>query len=190
MLPQFWESFGHKLAIMHRNTHTAFGGVPSNYLGTLAQPNPDTPTWQDFFAAWRLLPTARLALNKGLLNASEFAQVERACIRIAEICPNEPPSLVHGDLWKGNYLIGPEGQPCLIDPALHYGHREAELAMTLLFGGFDSQFYAAYQNEWPLVKGFQSRFQFYNLYPLLVHLVLFGSGYHFAVRSILDEFGS
>src|SRR5690606_14530146 len=102
--------------------------------------------------------------------------------------PQEKPALLHGDLWSGNLMINERGEPTLIDPAVYYGHREAELAFTQLFGGFEPEFYQAYHEAFPIAKGFDSRVDLYNLYPLLVHVNLFGGGYLQQVKNILDRF--
>ena len=100
----------------------------------------------------------------------------------------ESSSLLHGDLWSGNYHTGPNGEPCLIDPAVYYGHREMDLAMTRLFGGFSADFYTAYRRSWPLADDWQTRTDVANLYPLLVHVNLFGGGYVNQVQSIVNRF--
>jgi fructosamine-3-kinase len=107
---------------------------------------------------------------------------------LQDIFPTEKPSLLHGDLWNGNVLVAEDGMGCLIDPAVYYGHREMYLSMTNLFGGFDRQFYDSYNDQFPLEKNFESRIDIYNLYPLLVHVNLFGGGYVGQVQSILSKF--
>ena len=102
--------------------------------------------------------------------------------------PEEPPSLLHGDLWSGNFMVGSRGNAVVFDPAVFYGHREAEIAFTRLFGGFSGAFYAAYLNAWPLQPSWEERVDLFNLYPLTVHLNLFGSGYLPEIQSILRRF--
>ena len=108
--------------------------------------------------------------------------------QLPELLANEPSSLLHGDLWSGNLMTDDKGQPALIDPAVYYGNREVEIAFTRLFGGFDNKFYTTYNAVWPLSSGFEVRKDIYNLYPLLVHVNLFGGGYLSQVESILNRY--
>lgn len=188
MRPDYWARLGRQLAKLHQVEGQAFGGVANNFIATLPQPNLNTPDWATFFAEQRILPMAKRAYDAGALGPVEGAQIQALLAKTPSLCPEEPPVLLHGDLWKGNVLVGPEGYACLIDPALYFGHREADLAMTLLFGGYEAEFYQAYQDKHPLQPGFERRFQVYNLYPLLVHLVLFGDGYLPAVQSVLRQY--
>jgi fructosamine-3-kinase len=107
---------------------------------------------------------------------------------LKDLLPTEKPSLLHGDLWSGNVMINDRGEPCLIDPAVYFGNREVDLAMTRLFGGFDNSFLESYQQSFPLLPGYAERFDIYNLYPLLVHVNLFGGGYLSQVLAILKRF--
>jgi fructosamine-3-kinase len=107
---------------------------------------------------------------------------------MAELFPVEPPSLLHGDLWSGNFMTDVSGHPCMYDPAVYYGHREMDLAMTKLFGGFPEQFYAVYNECFPLEKGWQERMDLCNLYPLMVHVNLFGGNYRKQVEIIVKRF--
>ena len=108
--------------------------------------------------------------------------------KLQTILPDERPSLLHGDLWAGNIMTTSDGQPCLIDPAVYFGHREVDLAMTQLFGGFDAAFFESYGEVYPLLPGYEERLDLYNLYPLLVHVNLFGGGYGRQVISVLNKF--
>ena len=110
--------------------------------------------------------------------------------RLPELLVVEQPSLLHGDLWSGNLITNNDGLPALIDPAVYFGNREVDLAMTKLFGGFSNLFYDSYQECFPMEKGFQDRWDIYNLYPLLVHVNLFGGGYLNSVKAVLQKFGS
>jgi len=179
----FFANFGRGLAQLHRHTHTHFGFDGDNFIGATPQPNPRCAAGPGVWAAWywehRLLyqlrqaERARLA-SRGLSRA--MAQLEALVPRLLE-GTDEPPSLLHGDLWGGNFLVDTHGEPVLIDPAVYYGHREAELGMTLLFGGFAPEFYDAYHQAWPLSPGWRRRMPVYQLYHVLNHLNLFGSGY-------------
>ena len=108
--------------------------------------------------------------------------------RLPDIFPAEKPALLHGDLWSGNYITGKNGEAWLIDPAVYYGNREADIAMTRLFGGFNATFYSAYNDEYPLESGWEERLDYFNLYPLLVHINLFGSSYLNQIQNILSKF--
>ena len=113
---------------------------------------------------------------------------ERLFHQLDTLFPTEPPALLHGDLWSGNFLCDEKSRPVLIDPAVYYGHREMDLAMTKLFGGFDAELYKAYHAEWPLEQGWEERLELYNLYPLLVHVNLFGGAYVQQVETILKRY--
>jgi len=184
----YWETLGRQLAQLHSHTNPHFGFDHDNYLGSTTQPNRWTEGGYAFFAEQRLSFQARLARDGGRLTRSQTAQVERLAARLPDLVPQQPASLIHGDLWAGNAISDERGQPALIDPAAHYGWPEAELGMTALFGGFDPGFYSAYEEEHPLVKGWRKRLAIYNLYHLLNHLNLFGEGYHAQVIQVLREF--
>lgn len=186
--PYFWEDFGQSLAALHAHSAEKFGLDHDNYIGSLAQSNKSHDSWVSFFTGERLIVQTRLARDAGLLDRSQLQAFDRLYIRLDDILPEEPPALLHGDLWSGNYLSGAHGKACLIDPAVYYGHREMDIAMTRLFGGFHFNFYAAYTKSWPLEAGWQARVEICNLYPLLVHLNLFGSGYLGSIQSVLRKF--
>lgn len=186
--PAYWETFGRQLACLHNHTSERFGFDQDNYLGSTPQPNPWTKDGYTFFANSRLLFQARLAERRGLLSQRELAQCESLAARLPQLLPAQPPSLIHGDLWSGNAVCTAQGEPALIDPAAHYGWAEAELGMTSLFGGFPHAFYQAYLEARPLVAGWRERLPIYNLYHLLNHLNLFGSGYLGEVLQILKRF--
>jgi len=194
----FFTDFGRRYARLHREAvHEApapFGFPHDNYLGSTPQPNGWTAGWVDFFRERRLghqLRLARESTRTGGLSDPELDRLgDRLLDRLGEWLdlPEEPACLLHGDLWSGNYLSDEAGDPVLIDPAAYYGHREADLAMTELFGGFDSTFYAAYEAEWPLPPGSPERRELYKLYHLLNHLNLFGRGYRARCVEILRRF--
>lgn len=184
----YWEALGQSLALVHSHTQPKFGLAFDNYIGSLPQANTPTANGLDFFFEQRLLPQAGMAFYKGLLTKDVYDALLRLRERLPDLLPNERPALLHGDLWSGNVMITEDGQPALIDPSVYYGFREAELAFTKLFGGFDQRFYDAYDEAFPLEDGFEERIAIYNLYPLLVHTNLFGSGYVSGVERILKQF--
>jgi len=184
----FWDLFAKNLAALHKNTSKKFGLNHDNYIGSLKQFNDWENTWSDFFRDQRLEVQLKMARDSALLDRSIVSAFERFYKRIDEIFPNEQPSLVHGDLWSGNFMVGENGEPIIIDPAVYYGHREMDLAMSQLFGGFSSEFYTSYNKYFPLEKGWQKRIDYCNLYPLLVHINLFGGAYANSVKSIISIF--
>jgi fructosamine-3-kinase len=187
-IKNFWEDFGAKLASLHKNSSDAFGLDHDNYIGSLPQSNKKHSGWADFFIHERLEKQIVLAKNSGAIGNSEVQQFHNLEKHIYEIIPEEKPALLHGDLWNGNYMIANDGTACLIDPAVYYGHREMDLAMTKLFGGFAVEFYQAYNERYPIQKGFELRADIHNLYPLLVHVNLFGGGYVQQVKAVLSKF--
>ncbi|GAB3687915.1 fructosamine kinase family protein [Spirosoma flavus] len=184
----YWEKLGQSLAALHSHTQPQFGLFFNNYIGSLTQLNTLTSNGYDFFFEHRLLPQAGLAFYKDLLPKTAYDALFRLQALLPELLPAERPALIHGDLWSGNVMINEAGAPVLIDPAIYYGFREAELAFTRLFGGFDERFYEAYDEALPLQSGFRERIAIYNLYPLLVHVNLFGSGYVSGVERVLKQF--
>ncbi len=186
--PAYWQAFGRQLAQLHATVGPHFGFEHDNYLGSTPQPNPPTEDGCVFFAQHRLHYQARMARDAGLISAEVTSRVVSLAGRLPELVPEQPPSLIHGDLWSGNAMTGPEGEPALIDPAVHYGWAEAELGMTALFGGFPETFYQAYEDQRPLVPGWRDRLSLYNLYHLLNHLNLFGRSYLGRVQSVLRRY--
>lgn len=189
-IPAFWSDFGTRLAALHSHTAPRFGFDHDNFIGSTPQPNPWTDGGYDFFAHHRILFQVKLARQNGLLGEAEARQAERLAQRLPELLPDQPASLLHGDLWSGNAIADNHGDSALIDPAAHYGWAEAELAMTALFGGFPPEFYEAYTAARPVEPSYRQRFPLYNLYHLLNHLNLFGSGYSAEVQSILRRYGN
>lgn len=196
----FFVDFGRRFALLHQQRGKVCGFAHDNFIGSTPQRNaPIEGNWDEaqdgegldwprFFIERRLRLQVELAENNG--HGNELTELlERSEARIADLLSAdiEQPSLLHGDLWGGNYLADERGRACLIDPAVYYGHREADLAMTRLFGGFNHEFYAAYDEAWPLVHGWQDRLPVYQLYHLLNHLNLFGSAYYDRSKSILDR---
>lgn len=185
----FWFEFSRQLSNLHRHTSERFGLDHDNYIGSLSQRNTPAASWSAFYAEHRILYMLRLAFDQRKCDSADTRLAERVCARLDSLFPQEPPALLHGDLWSGNYLVTREGQPCIFDPAVYYGHREMDLGMSLLFGGFDRSFYDHYNEHWPMEKGWRDRVPLAQLYPLLVHLVLFGGHYHQSVREVLKKYG-
>ncbi|AFD07110.1 fructosamine kinase family protein [Solitalea canadensis] len=184
----FWEDFAKQLAIIHSNTTTLHGLAYTNFIGSLPQYNHHYTNWVDFFVANRLQVLVEAAFNKGYLTNSHLKKFYGFYSKLYTLIPEEKPSLLHGDLWNGNMMCGSDGKARIFDPAIYYGNREMDLAMSALFGGFNSKFYKAYDEYYPLEKGYESRFPIHNLYPLLVHLNLFGMSYLTDIEAILKEY--
>ncbi|RAJ88123.1 fructosamine-3-kinase [Chitinophaga dinghuensis] len=184
----FWEDFAAGLARQHMQTQDTFGFPTPNYIGTIKQYNTPYSNWSVFYAFNRLMPLTKLGYDEGIIESSVVKQMERLCRHLPKLFPQEKPALLHGDLWSGNFLIGPDGKACIYDPAVYYGHREMDLGMARLFGGFDTRFYYAYQSIYPLAPGWQQRIGVCQLYPLLVHTLLFGGNYYSSVREILAAY--
>jgi fructosamine-3-kinase len=178
-----------QLAAMHDVTAPAFGFEHDNYIGSTPQVNTWTTDGHLVYAERRLLPQVRLARDRGLLRIAQVVAVEQICDRLKDLVPEQPASLVHGDLWAGNLMAGPHGEPVLIDPATHFGWAEAELGMMCLFGGFSELVFEGYAEQRALAPGWRERLDLYNLYHLLNHLNLFGAGYLARVQNILAHFG-
>ena len=174
---KFWQIFGEKLAKLHHVTNNDFGLPEDNYMGALPQQNTLSNKWIDFFIHQRLEPQIKIASDKHLLTPDHIDQFRKSYKFLPSIFPEERPSLLHGDLWTGNYLCDEKGNPVLIDPAVYFGNRNTDLAMTKLFGGFDNAFYEAYNHHFPLPQKHREIWDICNLYPLLIHLNLFGKSY-------------
>ena len=186
--PQSWQSAGIGLADLHRQTQLQYGFAEDNYIGNLPQQNHLTGSWPEFYASQRILPLFQKALQKNFCTAEDRKAAELICRKLSDYFPQEPPALLHGDLWSGNMMACANGEVAIYDPAIYYGHREMDIAMTLMFGGFDSLFYEYYNEAYPLQTGWQQRVELCQLYPLLVHLNLFGSGYYGRIKSILNKY--
>lgn len=184
----FWRSLGTGLAALHAKPVRCFGFDADNYCGSTPQPNPATACGYAFFAEHRLRYQARLAYASGKLQRSDLQALETLLPRLPELIPRQSASLIHGDLWSGNLLSDERGDPVLVDPAAHWGWAEAEIAMTLLFGGFAAPFYAAYTDARSLEPGWRERMPLYNLYHLLNHLNLFGAAYYHDVKQVIARF--
>jgi fructosamine-3-kinase len=184
-----WPALGRQLAGLHRESAPAFGAATDNYIGSLRQSNGLCETWPAFWLERRIGPQWEQAREHGFFDDSDeqaFRQLCAAMPDVLEAGAADGPSLLHGDLWGGNVHITADGTAALIDPSTYHGHREVDLAMAELFGGFPHDFFAAYREAWPLEPGYESgRRNLYQLYYLLVHVNLFGSGYTGGVRRVL-----
>jgi protein-ribulosamine 3-kinase len=185
---RFWEHFGAGLAALHRHTAVQYGLDHHNFIGSLPQSNNRHHTWPEFYMHERLQPQLFLALQSSRLKNADARNFDKLYKKLPELCPFESPALTHGDLWSGNFMVSADSQPVLIDPAVSYAHREMDLAMSRLFGGFDRPFYRSYEEAFPLAPGFEQRLPVYQLYYLMVHVNLFGGSYVSSVRSILKQF--
>ncbi len=191
----YWETFARDLAALHKadtkifELSGKFGFFQNNFIGARAQNNTPSDSWISFFRDNRLAPQFKDA--DSYFTAEDRTKITKLLDHLEDflIEPNQP-SLLHGDLWSGNVMCGPEGKAMLIDPAAYIGHAEADLAMTELFGGFPEKFYDAYYEANPLEPGYENRRDLYNLYQLLNHLNLFGPTYLGPVLSIVDEYVS
>ena len=182
------ERLGRELATMHAYTGEYFGWHRDNTIGSTPQPNTPTEEWIDFWREQRLGFQLELAMRNGLPQDCE-RRVRALLGRLEQFFDGHrpEPALLHGDLWGGNWGATRDGAPCIFDPAVYYGDREADLAMTRLFGGFGEPFYRAYESAWPLEPGWQGRVALYNLYHLLNHFNLFGVGYLGRIEDMLGE---
>ncbi|RZJ72894.1 fructosamine kinase family protein [Flavobacterium sp.] len=181
-----WREFGRSLARMHKLPQPNFGLENANYLGTHLQDNSPKQTWSAFYSENRILPMALLLRDQKKFVDQDVILAENFCRKLDEIYPKENPSLVHGDLWSSNFVMS--GEAFLIDPAVCRAHREMDLAMTKLFGGFAADFYLGYEQEFPLEKGFENRMEASQLYPLLFHALAFGGHYVGKCLEILRAF--
>jgi len=189
------ERLGRELAALHRTApvphplHGRFGFPEPNFIGSLTQDNTFAETWPEFYATRRLEPQVRAAIDRGIAPASWQRGFARLFAVMDDIAgPPEPPARLHGDLWSGNVMVDDAGAPCLIDPAVYAGHREVDLAMLRLFGGLGARTLAAYHEAAPLADDHASRVALYQLYPLLVHVNLFGGSYVTSVERALNQY--
>ena len=183
-----FQLFGTQLAALHKTTNVHFGFDQNNFIGSLPQSNKQHSTWLDFFTEERLDPQLQLALNKGLLSQKEIPSLAKLKVTCSEFFTNIKPSLLHGDLWSGNFIISTNGIPYLIDASTYFGDAEIDIAMSKLFGGFDSSFYESYHKIIPKNHYTSIKVELYQLYYLLVHLNLFGNSYYSSVKRILTKY--
>ena len=186
---EYWTEYGKKLYNLHQNhSQNGFGLDTDNYIGALVQKNAFCKSWVGFYSNFRLLPQIEMATEAGLLPLSVIRDFDRLITRLPDILNEGSPSLLHGDLWSGNTFPSASGNPAIFDPAVYYGHPETELAFTRLFGGFHPNMYSSYLELYQAESGMEERLEIYQLYPLLVHLNLFGSSYLSSIRTILARF--
>ncbi len=184
----FWKSFAISLAKLHRTSNQKPGLSYHNYIGSIRQNNDFCDSWTEFFITKRIEPMLEAARNNGYFAGGSIGAFDRLFRRLPDILPVEENSLLHGDLWSGNFIADSFSETWLIDPAVYYGNREMDIAMTMLFGGFSREFYDAYNDYYPLQAEWEERVDICNLYPLLVHVNLFGSSYESQVKSIISRF--
>lgn len=178
--------FGRGLALIHRRPWPGYGRQDRRTTGSRALPNEPCATWPEFFSTQRLIPLARRAADGGALPPSSIARLEEVASSLEQVATSEEPAvLVHGDLWAGNRLVDRSGRNWVIDPAAHGGHREFDLAMMRLFGGFGGDCFDAYDSEFPLADGWVERCALHQLAPLVVHAIKFAGGYVSAVDRAL-----
>lgn len=168
---------GRALAILHRKPQAFFGLDADNYIGSLPQKNGRFVSWSECYFHSKIWPAAQEAFRRGHLQSSVLSYLEQLYKKLPELLPDESPSLLHGDLWAGNLMSDSDGRPYFIDPAVYFGHREMDIAMSFLFGGFTASFYDSYNDVYPLLPDFKARLPLYKIYPLLVHAALFGNSY-------------
>lgn len=180
------KSLATQLCKLHQVNHTKYGGANDNFIGSLPQPNNWYDNITDYYYESRLLPQFKMAFDKGYL--SDHKALKTIAINLGSLIPYEEPTLIHGDLWSGNYMISKDNLAYLIDPSVSYGHREMDIAMLHLFGQVPEGVMSLYNEQTPLIKGWQYRMDIFQLYYLLVHLNIFGRSYLAQVRKILSRY--
>ena len=184
-----YKELGTQLAKLHLNHKYKFGFTSDNFIGSLPQSNKQHSDWASFYWNERISPQLKLAKHKKMLKAAEIISEQTAISVFEELLGRDiRPSVLHGDLWGGNYLIDAHGTPYLIDPATFWGHSMVDIAMSRLFGGFGNEFYSAYHNIIPKTDNYNAQIDLYQLYFLLVHLNLFGKSYYKSVAGILEKY--
>jgi fructosamine-3-kinase len=189
--PRDEAAFGRDLAALHRTGAESFGRADRRSTGSRGLPNEPADTWADFFATQRLTPIARLVRDASHLEDALASRLDAVADRMPSLAgPEEPPARLHGDLWAGNRLVDRDGRSWLIDPACFGGHREFDLAMMRLFGGFGDAVFHAYDDEAPLADKWQDRVALYQLAPLGIHAIKFGGGYVARLDRALTAIGA
>ncbi|WP_299184289.1 fructosamine kinase family protein [uncultured Aquimarina sp.] len=182
--PDFWSIFGERLASLHQQSKPYFGFESDNYIGSLQQYNFKYSSASEFYMTQRLQPQFQMAIKRGF----SFSSLDSFYVAIENEIPDEASSLIHGDLWSGNFMIDINGFPCLIDPAVAYASREMDISMMYLFGGFEHELFEVYNDIFPLIDGWKKRMEIWQLYYLLVHLNLFGDSYYNSVKAIIKQY--
>lgn len=182
------EEFAESLSSLHCNTNDKFGFIHDNFIGTLPQINTLSVDWLEFYYEYRIIPQIKMAVNNGRLNQMYVKKIDSVFHNVSKDMPRVIPSLLHGDLWHGNFLTDTDGNTVFIDPAIYFGHHEIDLAMMKLFGGWDDRVFRLYGSLTDLASNWKDRLKFYQLYYLLVHLNLFGGSYVNNVTSIIDYY--
>jgi len=181
-------AFGRQLALLHGSEARCFGRTDRRTTGSLALPNEPSASWSDFVAKSRFLPLARIARQRSALPPDSIDRLERLAGTLERFDDGSPPARLHGDLWAGNRIVDHDGSSWLIDPAAHGGHREFDLAMMRLFGGFGSEAFESYADVHPLADGWPSRVELHQIAPLVVHAIKFGGGYVAAATRAIDRY--
>lgn len=184
----FWRIAAEQLAALHNTPQSSFGFLEDNYCGLTPQRNNLHTHGHSFFFHERLLPQADLALKNKYFSSQDYQQLLKLEALLPSLIPDQNPSLVHGDLWNGNFYCDQEGQPVFIDPACYWGWPETDLALSNLFGGVAPMFYEHYINLHPEAQAWHSRQDIYNLYHILNHLNLFGSSYYAQAKQTLNYY--
>ncbi len=183
-----YQDLGRQLAALHTCRDNQFGSVPDNFIGALPQKNTSYDDFETFYAECRILPQVKMAVDRDVFSKKTLNGFKTFLYKIPLLIPKENPVLIHGDLWGGNHMVNDSGHPYIIDPSISYNHREMDLAMMGLFGGYPEVTYLTYNERLPLIPGWRERADIFQLYYLLVHLNLFGSGYYNSVMRILNKY--
>lgn len=186
----FFTEFGRAFARMHKHTSKTCGFYEDNYIGASPQKNTPSSNWLEFYVENRLVYQLKLMEKQGLHTTELRKSIHTLESYLPDIFADSDDtfSLLHGDLWSGNYMVNSHGKACIIDPAVYYGNREADIAMTKLFGGFTPEFYTAYQKEYLLPEGYSYRENIYLLYHIMNHYTLFGGGYYRQALHIISQY--
>lgn len=185
----FWKKFGEQLAALHTVSIDFFGLSEDNYMGSVKQNNTPANDWVEFFIHFRIKSLVDQCIKRNLLQFTHQGQFENLYKKLPSVFDKkDKPALLHGDLWSGNFMCNQEGEPVVIDPAIYFGHSAVDLAMTTLFRGFDLAFYESYNYHSPFPSNYKEQWKVCNLYPLLIHLFLFGKAYLPQIEQTLNCF--